>query len=153
MMGHFQTTGGEGPIVGDGMADLDGPWNNKGVSKTSSSIGEAQCTARGTVIEFTADGAWNEDEIVETSTTVDEAELVGGRSFRRDVGSGRQAVHQRTSSGSTQSSASLETRPGGDHQVTSGPSMTWSRVVATMDLRHNRDWNYWKACSSGWPTF
>lgn len=67
---------------------------------------------------------WSDDEILATSTPRVEAKVLSS------VGSEGQGAHQRTSSGSTPSSASLTTDAGQEHEAVNVQPRTWADVVA-----------------------
>ena len=66
---------------------------------------------------------WSDEEIVEISTTIDESNA------RKSTGAIGQVTHQRTNSGNTQSSTSLDT-VGGRCQPPNAHKKTWADVVA-----------------------
>ncbi|TFY57315.1 hypothetical protein EVJ58_g7094 [Rhodofomes roseus] len=82
---------------------------------------------------------WRDEEIVETSTTIEEQEATIGGLLRRPViDTGRQMGHWRTDSGSTQSSASIETVPDEHYGAASLRARAWANVVSTLNRNVDR---------------
>ncbi|KAH9914278.1 uncharacterized protein B0H18DRAFT_1145524 [Fomitopsis serialis] len=99
-------------------------WNDEEIIETSTAVDEAESMVGGTLRGATDPLAWQDDEIFETSTTIEEAEHIIGGTIRRAYGSRMPSAHQRTDSGSTQSSATLASIPDASVRV-----RTWAEVV------------------------
>ncbi|TFY67830.1 hypothetical protein EVJ58_g1390 [Rhodofomes roseus] len=125
-----------------GILELEGEATSmaypKGVEApdTCARIKDCVNEAEAIPIAMNDDFTWRDDEIVETSTTIEEAEsAIGGPLRRAAVDFERQMGHRRTDSGSTQSSASIETLPDGYYGAASLRARAWANVVSTLGRR------------------
>ncbi|KAH9910139.1 uncharacterized protein B0H18DRAFT_963832 [Fomitopsis serialis] len=121
------------PSTPAGGTQHTGAWGDNDIVETSTTVDEAETTAQRSLQRTLGDVTWKDEEVMETSTTIDEAERTVGRALRRAVGDGRPTTHQRTSSGSTQSSTSLESLATRDDEDVGLQTRTRADVAATQE--------------------
>ncbi|KAH9913203.1 uncharacterized protein B0H18DRAFT_1126486 [Fomitopsis serialis] len=121
----------EPAVAPDALENL--VWNDDEIVETSTTVDEAEFMAGGTIRRAIDSLAWRKDEILETSTAIDETERIVGSTLRRASVSGLPtARHHRTDSGSTQSSATLQSIPDASARV-----RTWADVVRSVGQRQS----------------
>ncbi|KAH9837594.1 uncharacterized protein C8Q71DRAFT_551279 [Rhodofomes roseus] len=153
----MQPTTGEATITLVDDASEAYVWIKPEIIQNSTTIDEGKPAFRGTLRRVTNGLSCDADEVLGKSAAVNGIRTT----LQRAPGAGRPTTHQRVPSGSTESSASLESLHKGDVQtgdVRARPR-TWANVVATLDQRHGGKWKrppVWgepKLNTTGWPVY